>query len=59
MLALVIGSNSQRLGQHSCQSWEECFEWIDSFITFYGLTKASEFACGDGSLRLWVKETSI
>lgn len=59
MLALVIGSNSQRLGQHSCQSWEECAEWIDSFIAWHGLNRSVGHTKANGHYHVWVKETEL
>jgi hypothetical protein len=59
MVALVIGSNSQRLGQSNCQSWVECAEWIDSFISWHGLSRKQGYSCARGEMRVWVKETAI
>jgi hypothetical protein len=59
MVAIVVGSNSQRLGEHFCQSWEECHEWIDSFISWHGLSRKQGYSCARGEMRVWVKETAI
>ena len=59
MVALVIGSNSQRLGQSNCQSWVECAEWIDSFITWHGLNRSVGHFKANGQYIVWVKETAI
>jgi hypothetical protein len=59
MVALVIGSNSQRLGQSNCQSWVECAEWIDSFITWHGLNRSVGHVKANGQYIVWVKETAI
>jgi hypothetical protein len=59
MVALVIGSNSQRLGQSNCQSWVECAEWIDSFISWHGLSRTVGHVKANGQYIVWVKETAI
>jgi hypothetical protein len=59
MLALVVGSNSQRLGQQSCPSWEACAEWIESFISWYGLSRTVGHVKANGQYIVWVKETAI
>jgi hypothetical protein len=59
MVALVIGSNSQRLGQFNCQSWVECAEWIDSFINWYGLNRKVGHLKANGQYIVWVEETAI
>ena len=56
MTAIVVDTNSQRVGEHICQSWEECHEWIDSFITFNGLSRKQGYVCARGEMRVWVEE---
>jgi hypothetical protein len=55
MTAIVIDTNSQRLGEHTCQSWEECHEWIDSFINWNGLIRKQGYVCARGEMRVWAE----
>jgi hypothetical protein len=56
MIAVVANTEAKRLGQHQCQSWEECHEWIDSFITWHGLTRKQGYVCEHGQMTVWVEE---
>ena len=56
MRAIVVDTNSKRLGEHMCQSWEECLEWIDSFITWHGLSRTAGHVKEHGEMRVWVEE---
>jgi hypothetical protein len=54
--AIVLNTDSKIIGQHQCNSWEECLEWIDSFINWNGLSRTAGHICEKSQMTVWVEE---
>lgn len=59
MVAIVVGSNSQRLGESNCLSWVHCAEWVDAFISWHRLSRKVGHLKANGQYIVWVEETAI
>lgn len=54
MTAVICNTNSKRLAEHDCPTWEECYAWAEQYIQTNDLVRMSHHV-GNGVLTTWVK----
>lgn len=53
---MVVNTDSKLLSHHQCQSWEECLEWVDSFLNFNSLSRIKGDISNNAIMTVWAEE---
>ena len=53
--AIVVDTDNKPLGEHMCQSYDECLEWVNSFITFNSLSRIKGNIASNGIMTVWTE----
>lgn len=56
MTAVIVNTSSKRIAEHNCNSWEQCMEWINSYLTYNDLKRACSDHIAHGVHTVWVKD---